>query len=137
MDQRKMDQQAGGGELEIARRAFVAWRRQKVRRGAPIPDSLWRKAVAAAKACGPTRTRKALKLNGTALKKRIEEQECTATELGGGFVEFPLSVLGEASASESEFELWEERGCRLRVVVRGRTAHDVGQIAQSLWSATR
>lgn len=115
-------------KLDDVARAFARWRESKRRRGEPVPDALWRRAVDAARAHGTTKTSRRLGLNHSALKQRIER---TAAESAPGFVELPPGLL---SPPDATLELEDVTGVRLRLVLPGASPHEVAAAARELWS---
>jgi 8-oxo-dGTP pyrophosphatase MutT (NUDIX family) len=115
-------------KLVDVRRAFTRWRASKGRPGEPVPESLWARAVDAARVHGPTQTARRLGLNHSALKKRIDRAESSAPD----FVELPLGLV---SAPESTVELEDAAGARLRLVLPGAKPQEVAAAARELWGA--
>ena len=99
-------------QLEKARQRFDAWRAGR-RHGAPrrIPERLWRLAATLAAEHGIDRTRRALGLNHTGLKQRLEKAGLQRAAKPT-FLELPSSWL---PASGSVVEVESATGCRLRV----------------------
>ncbi len=114
---------------------FERWRRSR-KRGARIPETLWRGAVEAAGEHGVSKAAQALGLDYYGLKKRLESTvEPSDPEPPGGreFLEIPLF----ASAPECVLEMKDAQGARLRVELRGPATAHCQTLAQALWSVAR
>lgn len=114
--------------LEDIARAFARWRSKKRRPGDPVPESLWRRAVDAARVHGTTKTGRRLRLNHSALKQRIERSEAATQD----FVELPLGLM---ASSEAIVEVEDTEGTRLRLILRGAKPHEAAAAARELWTA--
>lgn len=123
-------------ELGEAKRAFARWRRE--RQGhEPVPERLWAKATAAARAHGTTRTACQLRLNHSALKRRLGAGDASPVSPAPAptFMELPLGALaGGLGGHEATVEVEDPVGFRLRVVLRGATPYEVAVAASALWS---
>ena len=115
---------------------FARWRQSR-KRGARIPEALWRAAVDAARERGVSRAAQALGLDYYRLKKRVEsipeDSESGSAGAGREFLEIPLL----ASAPECVLEMKDAQGARLRVELRGAAATHCQTLAQALWSVAR
>lgn len=112
-------------QLEVVERAYSRWREGKQRQADPIPEELWKKAVEVARVHGTTLTARRLGLNHSALKQRIDR----STQ---AFVELPVGLLG---GPEAVVEVEDQAGTRMRVVLRGVSAQEVGSLAREIWTA--
>jgi len=117
--------------LEIVQAQFSDWRNQRKKRG-PIPESLWDAAASLANGFSISELSKALRLNHSSLKDRIEtiqnsppEEPCQTT-----FIEFPPLNL-PTDLTEVSIEL-EKAGARMKVHVKGPI--DVAFLVQTFWS---
>ena len=114
---------------------FERWRQSR-KRGARIPEALWRAAAEAAGEHGVSKTAQILGLDYYRLKKRLEsphevsESEATA---GREFLEIPLF----ASSPDCVLEMTDAQGARLRVELRGSAATHCEILVQALWSGAR
>ena len=63
--------------MERVRRRFERWRQTRTPRRSPIPDALWATAVALARQHGLYATSRLLRLDYTALKKRLPASDRT------------------------------------------------------------
>jgi len=100
-------------DLEQVGREFAEWRRT---RNAParIPDKLWTRAAALAAQHGVNAVARALRLNHTQLKCKMET--VPAAEPTATFVELLPSVA--ANIGECAVEVESHRGSRMRIVMR-------------------
>lgn len=121
-------------QLEKARRRFNAWRasRKSGARGR-IPERLWRLAAALAAEHGIDRTRKALGLNHTSLKQRVEKAGMQRTPKPT-FMELPGSWL---SASGSVVEIESAAGAKMRVQLANGQELNVAELARDFWAGRR
>ena len=114
---------------------FDRWRQSR-KRGARIPEALWRAAVEAAEEWGVSKTAQTLGLDYYGLKKRVESAlEVSEPEPAAEreFLEIPLF----ASAADCVLEMVDAEGTRLRVELRGSAAAHCQTLAQALWSVAR
>ena len=124
-------------ELGEVKRAFARWRRERPAHE-PVPERLWAKAAAAARAHGTTRTARQLRLNHSALKRRLgaaADPSPAPPAPAPTFVELALSApAGGLGGHEATVEVEDPVGFRLRVVLRGAAPHEVAAAASALWS---
>jgi hypothetical protein len=81
--------------MERARQRFEQWRRTRTPRRSPIPDALWAAAVAVGRRHGLYATSRALRLDYTALKKRMPAaRDRAAAPASPTFVELTPASLG-------------------------------------------
>ena len=120
--------------LGKAHQRFERWRTKRPR-GSLIPEALWASAAKLAAEYGVHRTARALRLNGQALKKRIQSidpGEGPKTEPVSSFWELaPGSV---ASARECIVEMEDGRGARMRIEWKGGEVVDVAAVSRLFWS---
>lgn len=122
-------------KLDQVERAFVGWRAKKNFRE-HLPEALWAKAVRAAREHGTTRTARLLRLNHSALKRRVVERYGPPAEPAQTFVELPaISGAGPHVQQEATVEVEDAAGFRLRLVLRGLGPQEVAAAARELWSA--
>lgn len=119
--------------LQTAQRRFQHWRRTR-KVGARIPGSLWATAVKLAKAYGVFRTARALGLDYSSVKKRVEsasQSAVVAPAKAATFLELPAPVgLG---MPECILELEDAAGAKMRLHFKGIEAIDVAALSRSLW----
>lgn len=116
--------------LETVQAQFSDWRKNRKKRGC-IPESLWDAAVSLSDGFSINELSKALRLNHSSLKDRIEtiqtsphEEPCLPT-----FIEFP-PLNPAADSTEVSLEL-EKAGARMKIHVKGHI--DVTSVVQTFW----
>ncbi len=124
--------------LSDVRRQFEDWRRSR-RRGARIPEALWRAAASAGHEHGVSKTAQALRLDYYALKKRVElapeKRSAAKTCSEIKFLEIPLGA--PSGRPECVLELEDGQGARLRVELQGAALAELETVARALWSMAR
>jgi len=128
--------------LERLRRRFERWRQTR-KIPAPIPKPLWAAAARMGARYGISRAAQLLRVNYSALKKRVDEEEAAAAagvmpvrspeaSAVTRFVELasPLS----AGAGECTLELEHADGAKMRVQLKGITMPDLAALSQSFWN---
>jgi hypothetical protein len=111
---------------------FSLWRRQRVK-GARIPPTLWKLAVASANQFGVSQTATVLKLDYYGLKKRLEQQPVSTARQASStaFVEVPSPAAGLARECVIEFQ--DGRGAWMRVQLNGTELPDLLALGRSFW----
>jgi len=116
--------------LETVQAQFSNWRKNRKKRGR-IPEPLWDAAASLADGFSIHELSKALRLNHSSLKDRIEtiqnsppEEHCRPT-----FIEFP-PLNPPVDSAEVSLDL-EKAGARMKVHVRGRI--DVASLVETFW----
>ena len=125
-------------ELARARRRFDHWRRSRRSRRARIPESLWKIAVTAAAICGISRTSTTLRVNYSALKKRVSaagKRPGQATAPLDAFLE--LAPLASAGAGQCVVQLEDPEGAKMRIELTGIQTSDLVALSRSLWPTER
>lgn len=121
----------GAGGLGEAKRCFDQWRRRREGRGR-IPEDLWQMAVRAATVHGVYATARRLRLNPTALKKRmVTHRQENATDDAPQFLEFPWP--GSMPATECILEAEDQAGRKLRIHLKGGATAQAGSLGRMLW----
>jgi hypothetical protein len=117
--------------LETVQTQFTDWRKNRKGRRDRIPESLWDAAASLSGGFSVNELSKALRLNHSSLKERIEtiqnkplEEPCLTT-----FIEFP-PLNAHADATEVSLEL-EKTGARMKVHAKGNI--DVLSLVQTFW----
>ncbi len=117
--------------LETVQAQFSDWRKNRKKRGR-IPESLWDAAVSLADGFSINELSKALHLNHSCLKDRIEtirncpsEEPCRTT-----FIEFP-TLNPPADSTEVSLE-FEKADARMKIHAKG--CIDVASLVQTFWS---
>ena len=106
--------------LREVRNQFEAWRKGKKRRSR-IPNSLWAAAVAVCTQCSVNQVARALRLNHTALKRRVTGTEQSAERpvfSGASFLELPLGLGKDPVVCSVEFE--RTGGDKVKMTFSGR-----------------
>jgi len=116
--------------LKAVQAQFCDWRKNRKRRGR-IPESLWDAAASLADGFSINELSKALRLNHSSLKDRIESIPNSPTEelLPPTFIELP-PLNPPADSVEVNLEL-EKAGARMKVHVKG--CIDVASLVQTFW----
>ena len=124
--------------LDDVRRRFERWRRLP-KADRRIPKALWRAAVEAAGEHGVSRTARALRLNTTSLKHRLQTTvppgACGGGPSGTPFVELLSPPL--VGATECVVELEDSHGARMRIELKGADAPDLATLARVFWGNGR
>lgn len=117
--------------LEAVQAQFSDWRKNRKKRGR-IPESLWDAAASLADGYSINELSKALHLNHSSLKDRIESIPNSPTEerFPPTFIELP-PLNPPADSVEVNLEL-EKEGATMKVHVKGR--FDVASLVQTFWS---
>ncbi len=107
------------------------WRNTRKRRK-PMPEELWEAAASLSKEYSIHRISKALRLNYTALKKRIQPDECSSNSKAGvpAFIELDLA---SSSISECIVEMEDGSGAKMRMHFRGKTDFDLLELGKAFW----
>lgn len=113
---------------------FEKWRKTKSG-GARIPDRLWAAAVKLCAKQSVHQVSRALRVNGTDLKRRVEGATTPANrqEAGKGTTFLELDVSQLTPAPESVVELEDARGAKMRIRLRGASVDDLARVARILW----
>ena len=118
---------------------FEQWRKARSR-GDRIPDRLWDLAVKAARKHGPYKSASTLRLEYTALKRRMPDGDVKAARKSKAprvpsFVELTRT----AAVSTPECVAWVEdtSGAKLRIDLRGLDAAQIGRLARSFAGESR
>lgn len=119
--------------LLAAQRQFSHWRRSR-KVGSRIPNPLWARAVRLAQAYGIHSTAKALGLDYSSLRKRVES--VSPLGIGGSpsanpFLELPPPV--GLCLPECVLELENVQGAKMRIHFKGIDAPDLAALTRSLW----
>lgn len=127
----------GQVKLNQVAQAFGRWRAEKVAND-PVPESLWAQAAEAAREHGTTRTARLLRLNHSALKRRVAADRGEAAGAlvpSEAFVELPLAAGAgwPCAPREATLEVEDAAGFRLRLVLRGLEPREVAAAARELW----
>ena len=120
--------------LEQAQEQFAHWRRSRAKRGA-IPDALWQAAIMLFPDYGLHRISKALRLNNTDLKHRVNayRSTCEQTDVStAGFIELGLSE--PMRPGECIIEMADQKGASMRMYFKGEAGLDLLELGKAFWS---
>ena len=115
--------------LEKVRRRLERWRRTRTYRRSPIPAALWSAAVAVARQHGLYTTSRVLRLDYTALKKRMPAAGEPASP---AFIEL-TPAMGTCGCV---IEIESPCGGTMRVRVNGVALPDLVALTRVVWSGT-
>ncbi len=121
--------------LEDVRNQFENWRHSREKR-APIPNSLWQAAISLYPDHSVYEISKALRLNYTDLKHRVEAQrsvfqpasvsEPAFIELGGLSAPMPTA--------QCMVEMQAQDGAKMKMYFKGDVGLDLLQLSKAFWS---
>ena len=119
-------------QLFKVRRRLERWRQTRKTKRSPIPESLWMASAVAARDCDLGRTARTLRLDYSALKKRLEAlAQPAAAE--SQFVE--LIPAASAAGSECTIEMEHPGGAKMRIHLKGAGVADWAALSQAFWGA--
>jgi hypothetical protein len=118
--------------LEDVRNQFENWRHSRAKR-APIPNSLWRAAILLYPDHSVYEISKALRLNYTDLKHRVEAQRSV---FQSAFIK-----LGDVSApmttAQCIVKMQHPDGAKMKMYFQGDVGLDLLQLSKAFWSKGR
>ena len=120
--------------LEQVQEQFEHWRRSRKKRGA-IPDALWQAALMLFPDYPVHRISKALRVNYTDLKHRINayRSTCESSDVStAGFIELDLS--DPMRPAESMIEMADQKGASMRMYFKGEAGLDLLELGKAFWS---
>ena len=120
--------------LEQVQEQFEHWRLSRKKRGA-IPDALWQAALMLFPDYPLHRRSKALRLNYTDLKHRINayRSTCEQSDVNTvGFIELGLS--DPMRPTESMVEMADQKGATMRMYFKGEASLDLLELGKAFWS---
>ena len=123
--------------MGIVKRRFEQWRRTRAGRGR-IPETLWAMAVAAAKEHGSYKTARTLRLNYTALNKRVAvggSRGSWPDKEAPRFVQLPMAPAG--GSPECIVEVENGEGTKLRIHLKGGATADLASLSRAVLGAER
>jgi len=123
------------GELEKVQRRFERWRRTR-KIPSRIPGRLWAAAVRVAGTYGRTRTAKALRVNYSALKQRMDEDVAarSGAEKSAVAAFLELAPPARVGSCHCTLELEDDSGARMRVHLQGAETPDLAALSRSFWN---
>jgi hypothetical protein len=104
---------------------FENWRRER-KRGERIPENLWTRAVELAKQHGVWPTARALHLDHSQLKRRVQNGEKEVKS--GAFIE----VIPQGVICACTIEMEDGHGARMRIELKGAAA-DAAALSRTFW----
>ena len=112
-----------------------AWRNdpQKPRR---MPEALWQAAAELSKRSSVSHISKALRLDYTALKKRVHGQnkkDLPAVKTKPSFNFIELDIEKTSSIPECTIEMEKGNGAKMKIHLRGRTDLDLYELGRAFW----
>ena len=120
--------------LEQVQEQFEHWRRSRKKRGV-IPDALWQAALMLFPDYRVHRISKALRVNYTDLKHRINayRSTCEPSDVStAGFIELGLS--DPMRPAESMVEMADQKGATMRMYFKGEAGLDLLELGKAFWS---
>ena len=114
-------------------RDFDAWRSTHPHR-TPFPESLWAAAAAVAAEHGIYRTAKLLRLDSSALKRKMPGPTAVPQPARPAFLE--LLASGGSPPAECVIEMDRPRQGKLRLELKAWRTADVIDVVRQLWSRT-
>ena len=122
--------------LARGRERFEKWRKKHKKR-ARLPESLWSAAAKLAHQYGLNRTVRALRLDYSGLKKRMESSgsgnPLQTSGVGPKFLQLLPYEL--TAAAECAIECENARGTKIRIHLKGSQLPDLTAISSSLWNS--
>jgi hypothetical protein len=122
-------------KLARGRERFEKWR-SKHKKRARLPEQLWSAAVKLAHEYGVNRTVRALRLDYSGLKKRMESSvsgEPSQAAVRPKFFQLLGSELTTVSV-ECAIECEDAKGDKIRIHLKGRELPDLAALIRSLWN---
>lgn len=120
--------------LEQVQQRFESWRRCRKKR-TRIPQTLWQAAVSLSEEYSINHLSKALRVNYTALKKKVVNAQTPKKETFGisssPFMELPVPA---APLTESTIEMIKSDGSLMRIQVKGVTGLDWVELSKAFWA---
>jgi hypothetical protein len=120
--------------VEQVQKQFAHWRRSRAKRGA-IPDALWQAAVMLFPDYPVHRISKALRLNYTDLKHRVNAYRSTCDQIDvntASFIELGLSA--PMPPAECIIEMADQKGASMRMYFKGQAGLDLLELGKAFWS---
>ena len=122
---------AGQRSLNEVKEFFEAWRQNRKKRR-PIPEELWEAATGLSKKYSLHQISKALRLNHTALKKKVHPENASAPkEPRSAFVE--LKVPRPPEMAECIIEMEDGAGGKMRMRFHGHTDFNLLELGKAFW----
>lgn len=112
-----------------------AWRNDP-KRPRRMPEALWQAAAELSKDSSVSHISKALRLDYTALKKRVHGQNkknLPAVKAQPPFKFIELDIEKTSSIPECTIEMEKGNGARMKIHLRGRTDLDLYELGRAFW----
>jgi hypothetical protein len=125
---------SGQPSLEEVRDQFENWRHLREKR-APIPHSLWQAAVSLCAKHSVYEISKALRLNYSDLKHRVEDKRSifqAPSVSESAFIDLGLSA--PMLPAECIVEMEDQKGATMRIYFKGETGLDLLELGKVFWS---
>lgn len=119
--------------MERVRQRFEQWRRTRTPRRSPIPATLWAAAVALARQHGLYATSRLLRLDYTALKRRMSTAEDRAVA-SAAWRPTVIELSPAPGLCPCVIEIESPCGGRMRVQVPQVTVPDLVALTRGVWS---
>lgn len=117
--------------LSEVKERIEAWRQNRKKRR-PMPEELWEQAAGLSEEYSLHEISKALRLNHSALKKRVQPERASAQkELIPTFIE--LEVPRAPVIAECIIEMQDGAGGMMRMQIRGKTDLDLLELGKAFW----
>lgn len=119
--------------LEEVRHGFEMWRKDRRTRG-PIPEDLWRAAVEQCESHSVYKVSRALRVNFTDLRNRVEKVRDRAVSAGEpiGFVE--LDIGARILPFDCVVEMESSNGSKMRMYLKGsQKGFDSVELSRAFW----
>jgi hypothetical protein len=120
--------------LEQVQQRFESWRQRRKKR-TRIPQNLWQAAVALSEEYSICHLSKALRVNYTALKKKVVNantpEKNTSDVSAATFIELPVPA---APLIESTIEMIKSDGSVMRMRVKGAACSDLVELGKAFWA---
>ncbi len=130
----KSDESPNAVSLEHVQQRFECWRQRRKKR-ARIPQSLWKAAVALSREYSICHLSKALRVNYTALKKQVNKSQNTdsgtSDNFSSPFMELPVPSV---SFIESTIEMIKSDGSVIRMHTKGVSCLDLVELGKTFWA---
>ena len=121
--------------LEDVRNQFEDWRHRRAKR-APIPKSLWQAAISLYPDHSVYEISKALRLNYTGLKHRVEAQRSVFQPASVGkpaFIEL-AGLRAPKTCAQCVVEMKAADGAKMKMHFKGDVGLDLLQLSKAFWS---
>lgn len=120
--------------LEQVQQRFESWRQRRKKR-TRIPQTLWQAAVSLSEEYSINHLSKTLRVNYTALKKKVVTVQTSKKETSGisssPFIELPVPA---APLTESTIEMIKSDGSVMRIQVTGVPGLNWVELSKAFWT---